>query len=200
MLGFILILIAAGLFWFDRHFGLSYLSAGFGACLGFIAIGLLFGFKIDQIQPFALLFATLIFTPIAARLYFVREIRRTGMAEGLSEENAVPLRDRNSKIIIEHAPRIASVIQRYVFFFVQGTLLILVGTGLFDSNGLTGPHIAGIPAATSYQFGAIASRYTASKGWQIVWSSIGLFIFGPLILFLIVSYRQGWRIGWLFGW
>jgi len=199
MPGIILILIAAGLFWADRRFGLSYLSAGFGASLGFVGIGLLFGFEIDQIEPFALLFATLIFTPIAVRLHFVREVRRIGMAEELSEADAVPPSDRNTEIILEHAPRVASLFQRFVFFFVQGTLLILIGTGLFGSNDLTGAHVAGIPAATSYQIGAIAGRYTASKVWQTVWASVGLFILGPPILFLVIAHRQEWRIGWLFG-
>lgn len=199
MMGIILIVVAAAFLWADRHFGFSYLSAGFGASLGFVGVGLLLGFELSNIEPFAVLFATLIFTPIMVRLFFVREVKRSKMAAGMPEADAVHPNDRHSDIILEKAPRIASRFQRFVFFFVQGVLLLLVGTGLFGSNDLTGGHIAGIPAATSHQISAIASRYTASKTWQIVWGAVGLFLFGPLILFLIVAHRLDLRIGWLIG-
>lgn len=199
MIGIILILVAVVFLWVDRRYGLSYLSAGFGASLGFIGVGLLLGFEISNIEPFAILFTMLIFTPIMVRLFFVREVKRSKIASGISETDAVHRNDRHSDIVLENAPRIASSLKMFAFFLVQGAFLLFVGTGLFGSSDLSGVHIAGIPVAASHQISAIASRYTASKTWQIVWGAVGLFLVGPLILFLIVVHRLDWRLSWLIG-
>jgi hypothetical protein len=197
MLGIVLIVVAAALWWIDRRFGLSYVLAGFGASIAFVGVGLLLGFDLGTIEPFAMFFATLVFTPIAVRLFFVREIKRRQSTPANPKVGAEDSRDRNLEFLLQHAPRTVSLLQRFTFFFVQGTLLLLIGTGLFSSDELTVAHIAGIPAAASHQTAAIVSRYTASKAWQIIWGAVGLFVLGPLIVFFIMAYRLGWRIGWL---
>lgn len=168
----------------DRHFGLSYLLVGCAIVLAVVALGLSAGLSLDDMEPFMGILVSLVFTPIVVRLYFVREVRRHANGEA-----ATPDGDRNSGVVLEYAGPAASLLKTFTFFFVQGTLVILLIHGTYGVAGLTPAHVAGIPAAAAWQATAIAERYTESGVWHIVWGAVGLFVAGPLLLAATVAVR-----------